>query len=91
MHISNKYSEKLGKIYFVKFVGLLTTGYLKWKPTNVICWKFDKEVVCSIKNKKSSHGSNGGKSVFQTIAIELYKQPKQTNKKRTSNIINKLY
>ena len=33
---------------------------------------------------------NEGKSAFQTIAIELHKQPKKPNKKRTNKISNEL-
>ena len=36
-------------------------------------------------------GDSKAKSVFQTNAIELCKQPKQRNRKRTPKISNKLY
>ena len=38
-----------------------------------------KVLFTALKYKKSSHGDIKGKSAFQTIAIELYKQPKETN------------
>ena len=40
--------------------------------------------------KKGSHDDNERKSVFQTIATELYKQQRKT-KKRTPKISNKPY
>ena len=79
-------------VYFVRVVELHITAYLKWNPAKVLCQKFDEGVVCSIlKDRKSSHDDNERKSAFQAIAIELYKQQKQTNKKRTPKISNMLY
>ena len=43
-------------------------------------------LFAALKDKKSSHNDNEGKSAFQIIAIEL---SKQTNK-RTPKISNKL-
>ena len=37
------------------------------------------------------HGGIKEKSAFQANAIELYKQPKETNRKITRKISNKLY
>ena len=42
----------------------------------------------ALKYKTSSHDDNEGKSAFQTIAIELYKQPKNKQTKRTPKISN---
>ena len=39
-----------------------------------------KGLFTALKYKKSSHGDIKGKSAFQTIATELYKQLKETNK-----------
>ena len=47
----------------------------------VFCCKLDKVIVCSIKSKRSSHDNNEGKSVFQTTAIELYKEQKKEHLK----------
>ena len=48
-------------------------------------------LLAALKDKKSSHDDNEGKFAFQTIAIELYKQPKKQNKERTPEISSKLY
>ena len=47
-------------------------------------------LFAAINDKKISHRDNEGKSAFQTTAIELHKQPKKTNKKRTNKISNEL-
>ena len=39
------------------------------------------------KNIKSSHDDIKEKSAFQTIAIELYKQPKETNRNYFSRLV----
>ena len=55
--------------------------YLKWNPTKAFYQKFDEGVVKRLKDKESSYDDNERKSAFQTIAIELNKQSKQTNNK----------
>ena len=47
-------------------------------------------LFAALKDKKKPSGRYEGKYAFQAIAIELYKQPKQT-KKRTPKIINNLF
>ena len=51
----------------------------------------DNEGKSAPSNRESSYDDNEGKSALQTIAIELYKQPKEANKKRAPKISNKLY
>ena len=46
--------------------------------------------MCCIKIQKTSHDDTKGKSAFQTIAIELYKQQKEAKRKRTPKNSNKL-
>ena len=50
-----------------------------------------KVLFTALKDKKSSHDDNEGKSGFQTIAIKLYKKPKkQTKKERLKLAINSI-
>ena len=46
-----------------------------------------KVLFTALKYKKSSHGDIKGKSAFQTIAIELHKQPKGTNRNHFSRLV----
>ena len=41
----------------------------------------------ALKDKNSSHNGNERQSVFQTIMIELYKQPKNTNTKEHLGLV----
>ena len=40
----------------------------------------------ALKNKESSHDDNEGKSAFQTISIELYKQNKKQKKEHLRSV-----
>ena len=74
-------------VYFLKVVGLHTTAYLMWNTTKVVYYKFGEGVIYSIKIQKTTHSDIKGKSAFQTIAIELYKQPKETNRNFFSRLV----
>ena len=52
----------------------------------MLCRKFDKGVVYSIKRQKSSNDDNEGKSAFQKIAMELSKQPKKAATKKKEHL-----
>ena len=41
------------------------------------------KVLFALKDNKSSHGDNKGKSAFQAMTIELFKQPKNKPNKIT--------
>ena len=43
----------------------------------------------ALLNKKCSHNDNKGKSAFQTVVIELCKQPKKTTKNKNKKTKNK--
>ena len=80
--MSKKYSEKLEERLWrgiFSSESLHTTAYLKGNPTKVLYQRFGKGFVCSIKRQKGAQGDNEGKLAFQTIAIELSKQPKKKN------------
>ena len=74
-------------VYFLKVVGLHTTAYLMWNTTKVFYHKSGEGVIYSIKIHKTTHSDIKGKSAFQTIAIELYKQPKETNRNSFSRLV----
>ena len=75
-----------GRIYFVKVVGLQTTAYFKWNPKRCFARFFEGSIACSIKRSKKLSQPCEGKSAFQTIAIELYKQPGKKLKLKKENL-----
>ena len=61
----------------------------------MLYYKLNESVFAALKDKKSCHDDIEGKSAFQTIAIEIYKQQQQQQQnkiknKKTPKIINKL-
>ena len=79
MYMSKKYLQKLEKHLwrglFCESFGI-TYHSLRWFVKNLT-----KVFHVALKYKKSSYDDNEGKSAFQPIAIELYKQPKNKAKK----------
>ena len=53
----------------------------------VLYYKFGEGVICSIKIQKSTYSDINEKSAFRTIAIQLYKQPKETNRNSFSTLV----
>ena len=88
MYMSKTYSEKLEKHLwrglFYKNCRITYHSLLKVKSNKkCLARNLTKVFLAALKNKKSFHDDNEGKSAFQTIAIELYKQPKNNQKKNT--------
>ena len=79
-------------VYSVKFVWLQTTAYLKWNSRKCFDRDLTKVLFAALKDKKALRRYKE-KSVFQTIAIELDKQPRKKRKteKRTLKISNRFY
>ena len=76
MYMSKKYLQKLEKhLWRGLFCESCGITY------HSLPLQFDKGVPCSIKIQKKLLDDNEGKSTFQPIAIELYKQPKNKAKK----------
>ena len=55
--------------------------------TKVLYYKFGESIICGIKIQKSTYSDIKEKSAFQTIAIQLYKQPKETNRNSFSTLV----
>ena len=68
-------------------MGLHTTAYLIQQKS--FTRNLTKLLCTTLKYKKARDIKE--KSAFQAIAIELYKPPNETNRKRTPKISSKLY
>ena len=86
MYISKKYSEKLEKhlwrALFCKSFGITyhSLSDVKYDTRNLT------KVLFTTLNYKKKRDNIKGNYAFQATAIELYKQPKETNRKRTPKI-----
>ena len=91
MYISKTYSKKLGKHMwcglFCDSCGITCHRLLNKKYNKGLTRNSTKVLFTALKYKKSSHGDIKGKSAFQTIAIELHKQPKGTNRNHFSRLV----
>ena len=90
MYISKKYLKELRKHLWrglfsescgITYDSLLNVKYNKGRLLQI--WRR----CYSIKIQKTTHSDIKGKSAFQTIAIELYKQPKETNRNSFSRLV----
>ena len=86
MYISKKYSKKLEKhlwrALFCKSFGITYHSLpdVKYDTRNLT------KVLFTTLNYKKKRDNIKGSYAFQATAIELYKQPKETNRKRTPKI-----
>ena len=60
---------------------MIYQSLLKVESNKGVLLEIWRSVVKRLKDKESSYDDNERKSAFQTIAIELNKQSKQTNNK----------
>ena len=78
-----KAGKHLRRGLFCKNCGITYHSLLKVKSNKgALLEIWQKVLFPALRVKRGSHDDNEGKSAFQTIVIELDKQPKKTRKER---------